>query len=174
MNHSCPEDWPQFFTATINNWQYLLSDNKHKDIITGSLRFLVENERIVLYAFVIMSNHLHLIWQPLAGYSVLAIRASFMKYTAQQLKKYLTNTNNDLLEVFRSNKYDRNYQFWKRDPLSVELRTRSVFMQKLAYIHFNPVRAGLCSFPEEYYYSSAGFYHDGKDDFNMLTHYSGN
>jgi hypothetical protein len=49
-----------------------------------------------------------------------------------------------------------------------------VFDQKLEYIHYNPVKAGLCIYPEEYHYSSAKFYHTGIDDFKMLTHYSGN
>jgi hypothetical protein len=44
------------------------------------------------------------------------------------------------------------------------------FNQKLDYIHYNPVKAGLCKLPEDYYYSSAKFYFDGVDAFEMLTH----
>ena len=69
------------------------------------------------------------------------------------------------------NKYDREYQIWKREPLSIELFTEAVFMQKLEYIHYNPVEAGLCVYPEKYYYSSARFYYDETDSFGMLTHY---
>jgi putative transposase len=46
-------------------------------------------------------------------------------------------------------------------------------MQKLEYMHWNPIRAGLCKLPEEYYYSSAKFYEYGIDDFGILTHYNG-
>lgn len=49
-----------------------------------------------------------------------------------------------------------------------------MFIQKLEYIHYNPVRAGLCEMPEDYYYSSARFYHEGTNRFGMLTHFSGN
>jgi len=70
-------------------------------------------------------------------------------------------------------KKGQKYQIWKRRPLSIELRTPAVFDQKLEYIHYNPVKAGLCINPEDYYYSSARFYHDGTDDFGILTHYSG-
>jgi hypothetical protein len=38
----------------------------------------------------------------------------------------------------------------------------------------SPVRAGLCTVPEEYHYSSARFYYDGTNSFGMLKHYSGN
>ena len=79
-----------------------------------------------------------------------------------------------MLANLKVNKYDRDYQIWKREPLSIDLITESMFIQKLEYIHHNPVTAGLCKVPEEYYYSSAKFYLDGTNDFGMLTHFSGN
>ena len=56
-------EYPQFFTATMLEWKKLLAPDKYKDIIIDSLRFHVANKRIKLYGFVIMPNHLHLIWQ---------------------------------------------------------------------------------------------------------------
>ena len=41
-----PEAWPQFFTATINDWKPLLEQDKYKDIIVNSLKFLVNDKRI--------------------------------------------------------------------------------------------------------------------------------
>ncbi|HMG83362.1 MAG TPA: transposase [Ferruginibacter sp.] len=165
---------PNFFTATIYEWKHLLATDKHKNIIIDSLKFLVDDKRIILNAFVIMNNHIHLIWQPTFNFTPSDIQASFMKYTAQQLKRHLIANDKELLESFKVNKYDRDYQIWKRESLSIELVTPSVFHQKLEYIHLNPVRAGLCINPEEYYYSSAKFYYDGIDNFGMLTHVSGN
>ena len=158
----------------VRTGKHLLADDKHKDIIVESLQFLVNDKRIILNAFVIMSNHIHLIWQPIFGFSPSDVQASFMKYTAQQLKRSLGNNDAKMLAELKVNKYDRTYQIWKREPLSVELRTHAVFMQKLDYIHYNPVRAGLCINPEDYHYSSAKFYYDGTCHFKMLTHFSGN
>lgn len=121
-----------------------------------------------------MNNHIHLIWQPLFGHTPSSVQASFMKYTAQQLKRSFINNNENALDSFKVNKYDREYQLWKREPLSIELVSQNLFMQKLEYIHYNPVSAGLCEKPEDYYYSSAKFYYDGTDSFRMLTHFSGN
>ena len=174
MENTFPIYSPQFFTATIHEWQHLLADNNHKDIIIDSLKFLVTDKRIELNAFVIMSNHIHLIWQPLFGHSPSSIQASFMKYTAQQLKRSLIKNNKNALADFKVNKYDREYQLWKREPLSIELISQDLFNQKLEYIHYNPVSAGLCEKPEDYYYSSAKFYYDGTNSFEMLTHFSGN
>ena len=164
----------QYFTSTIHEWQPILADNSHKDIIIDSLQYLVNDERIELNAFVIMSNHIHLIWQALTGFTPSAVQASFMKYTAQQLKRSLTKKEPGILNTLKVNKYDREYQLWKREPLSIELLNETMFKQKLEYIHYNPVRAGLCSLPEEYHYSSAKFYNEGTNSFGMLRHYSGN
>ena len=174
MQNKYPEHWPQFYTATITGWKHLLKEDTYKDIIISSLQFLVKEKRIVLNAFVIMSNHLHLIWQPMAGFTPSDIQSSFMKYTAQQFKRTLEKNNPELLASFKVNKYDRTYQFWKREALSIELRSSAVFDEKLEYIHYNPVKAGLCINPEDYYYSSSKFYYNGMDVFEMLTHYSGN
>jgi putative transposase len=153
--------------------KHLLADDTHKDIIINSLQFLVKEKRIILNAFVIMSNHMHLIWQPTFAFTPSDIQASLMKQTAKQLKLALGKNNAPALEDFKVNKYDRNYQIWKRDSLSIELRTHAVYLQKLEYIHYNPVKAGLCINPEDYYYSSARFYATGIDSFGMLTHYAG-
>ena len=134
---------------------------------------MVHQKRIELNAFIIMHNHIHLIWQPLPGHTLQAIQLSFMKFTAQQIKFAYLDSNNIIIDQCLVNKMDRMYQIWKREPLSVELSSEKVFLQKLEYIHYNPVKACLCNNPDDYHYSSALFYEKGTDQFNMLTHYMG-
>ena len=165
-----PEYWPQFFTATILEWKPLLQNNNYKDEIIKCLQFLKKQKRIRIYAFVIMDNHIHLIWQPLPGQTLQTIQHSLLKHTAQQFKIDLQKNDRVFLEEFRVNAKDRTCQFWKHNSLSVELHSSKVFYQKLEYIHNNPVKAGLCILPQDYYYSSAKFYAMGVDDFEMLTH----
>lgn len=168
-----PVFWPQFYTATISEWKPLLQQDKYKNVIIESLRFLVIEKRIELNAFVIMSNHLHLIWQPLNEFTPDSIQHSLMSFTAHRFKVDLEINHPQVLSHFKVDATDRDYQFWERNSLGVDLFTETVFMQKLEYIHDNPVKAGLCKLPEEYYYSSAKFYEFGVDDFGMLTHYNG-
>ena len=165
-------EWAQFYTASIFKWKPLLKNDGFKEIILNSLQFLVEDGRIVLNGFVIMNTHIHLIWQAKGTHTPSAIQLSFMRFTAQQMKKELMVSDAAFLEEFKVNKYDRAYQFWKREALGVELFTPAVFFQKLEYIHNNPVRAGLCKYPEDYYYSSARFYLSGIDTFDMLSHFA--
>jgi REP element-mobilizing transposase RayT len=82
MSQIYTDYWPQFFTATILEWKPLLHHNWHKDEIIKSLYFLVAQKRIRVYAFVIMSNLMHLIWQPLPGQTLQTIQHSLLKYTA--------------------------------------------------------------------------------------------
>ena len=165
MNFLYPTEWPQFFTASIRNWLPILADDKYKHIITDSLHFMVESKRIELNAFAVMNNHIHLIWQPLAGQTISSVQLSFMKFTAQQITFALAIDDPNLLERCKVDKTDREYQIWKRKPLSIELSSEKLFLQKLAYIHDNPVRAGICKYPEDYPFSSAFFYDHGIDFF---------
>ena len=166
---------PQFFTATILEWKTLLSEDAYKDIIIKSLQFLSDEKSIVVYGFVIMPNHVHLIWQIQDGYKQPAIQQRFMKFTAQQMKFKLQDSRDKKLSTFLVNATDRQYQFWERNPLSIDLWSPEVFMQKLDYIHNNPIQDKwrLVEFPEDYKYSSARYYETGVDEFGFLQHYSG-
>ncbi len=165
----------QFFTATILQWKHLLADDKMKEIIISSLHFLVTEKRIKVYSFIIMPNHIHIIWQIQDGHEKAKVQQSFLKYTAQQMKFLLIKTNAADLAKYKVKASDREYQFWERNALSVDLWSRPVFMQKLNYTHNNPTQPhwNLCQYPEEYKYSSAKFYEKGIDDFVFLTHYLG-
>jgi REP element-mobilizing transposase RayT len=165
------EYYPDYFTATILEWKKLLKPEKYKQIVADSLHFLVADKRIKIYAFVIMDNHLHLIWQMMPGHKRAKVQQGFLKFTAQQLKEDLMKQHPQVLQLFKVNAADREYQFWERNPLSIELRTPEVFIQKLEYIHWNPVKAGLCVLPEEYKYSSAKYYETGIRDWGFVTHY---
>jgi len=162
---------PQFFTATILEWKHLLKGDDYKDIIIDSLRFLKNEKSIVIYGYVIMPNHIHLIWQIQDGYTLDKIQMRFLKFTAQQMKFKLQKEDPLALEQYRVNAKDRMYQFWERNPLSVDLWTPAMFDQKLDYIHNNPLQEKwhLAEFPEDYRYSSAGFYFTGHDEFGLIT-----
>jgi putative transposase len=166
---------PHFFTATILDWNNLLTDDRMKEIIVSSLRFLVKDGRIKVYGFVLMPNHVHVIWQIQDKYEKSKVQQSFLKYTAQQMKFLLLQNDEKELETYKVKACDREYQFWERNPLSIDLWSRPVFLQKLNYVHKNPTtpRWKLCQCPEEYKYSSAYFYETGKDVFEFLTHYLG-
>jgi len=164
------EYYPGYFTATVLEWKHLLK--QYKDIIVSSLEFLVKENRIKVFGFALMSNHIHVIRQVQPNFQPKDIQLSFMKYTAQIIIKDLRNNHQEVLEIFKVKASDRKYQIWERKPLSISLWTQPVFKQKLDYIHSNPVVAGLCSYPEDYKYSSASFYIKASSNWFFLTHYN--
>jgi putative transposase len=161
---------PEFVTSTILDWKPLLKPDKYKKLILEGLRFHVKENRVILYAYVIMDKHLHLIWQIKGERKTEDVRRDFLKFISGKIKADLKKNHPKVLPYFKSSQADRSYHFWERKSLCIELFTREVFNQKLEYIHNNPVKAGMCEKPEDYPYSSARFYFDGSDEFNMLTH----
>src|SRR5882757_2858226 len=127
-----------FYTATILDWIPLLRQNKFKSIVLNSLIYLIKKEKIKVYGFVIMPNHIHLIWESLDMNGKEKPHASFMKFTGHRFLEGLRNTDNQLLARFKSETNNRNYQFWQRNSLPIRILDRKMLEQKLDYIHLNP------------------------------------
>jgi len=160
-----------FYTSTIHHFKHLLADDTLKMVVISSLQYFVQKQMITLYGFVIMPNHIHLLWYIHQQNGKESVAESMSKYTAHQFRKHLLPTGG--LVHYQSDNDDRQHQFWKRDPLAIPISSEEIFISKLEYIHNNPLRPHwkLCTYPEEYRWSSARFYLEGKDEFNMLTHF---
>lgn len=120
-----------------------------------------------------MNNHLHIIWQMLGEYKPENVQRDFLKYTGQQIKFQLQKDAPSVLEQCKVDAKDRQYQIWKRNALSIDIYSEEVMLQKLDYIHRNPVKAGLVIQPEDYPYSSASFYIEQHNRFSFLSHFKG-
>lgn len=164
---------PYFYTATILKWQKLLKPDKYKQIIIESLRYLVSKKKIKVFAFVIMPNHIHLVWTMLEKNGKELPHASFMKYTAHLFLEDLRKNHPQVLPFFLVDTTTRKYHFWQRNSLPIALYSDKVWQQKIAYIHNNPIisKWSLADVPENYRFSSAKFYQEGIDEFGILTHW---
>ncbi len=149
-----------FWTATINKWQKLLAEDEYKKIIISSLEYLSAKGKADVFAFVVMPNHIHLIWRIKEMNGKETAQGSFLKYTAHEFKKMLQQKGESLLTAYKVNAANKSYEFWQRDSLAVHLYTRQVAYQKLDYIHRNPcaVHWQLVKDPCDYIYSSAKYY----------------
>jgi putative transposase len=162
----------EFLTATILRWQCLLADHKCKQIILDSLAWLSKQERCKVYGFVIMPNHIHLIWKINDGFARQEVQAALLSFTAHEFKKHLAD-NKKMLNEYLVNDPDRKFQFWERDSRVKECWNESFLLQKLNYIHKNPCQPhwNLSLLPEEYAWSSASFYETGDLKYTWLCHY---
>ncbi|TAF01716.1 MAG: hypothetical protein EAZ80_02335, partial [Runella slithyformis] len=93
-----------FFVARI--------ESVNSRLLIESLRFLVNNQRVKIYGFVLMPNHVHLIWRINPNHLQQDVQRDFLKYTAQQIKFDLLSYHPQVLAHFEVNLKDRQYQFW--------------------------------------------------------------
>ena len=97
-----------------------------------------------------MLNHIHLLFSSpdAAGF----VR-DFKKYTSKQLKNNISTTEPSILKIFVNE--DNEYHFWQKTNMPILIESENVFLQKLEYIHFNPVKKQYVEIPEYWYWSSA-------------------
>ena len=158
-----------FITATVVDWIDVFTRKSYRDCIIDCLDFCIKNKGMILYGYVIMSNHIHLIIQSSDGKLSDLIR-DFKKFTAKTiLYKIQTEPESRrkwILERFKlateSHSRNKNYQFWQYGNHAEEIYSEHFLWSKLDYIHMNPVRAGIVLKMEDYIYSSASNYVNGK------------
>ena len=157
-----------FITATVVDWVDVFSRKIYKDIVIESLDFCIKNKGMILYGYVIMTNHLHMVVQSENGKLSDLIR-DFKKFTARTILDTIESEPESrkdwMLKRFefacRSHSRNEKYQFWQYGNHPEEVFTEKFLWQKLDYIHLNPVRAGIVEKASHYLYSSASNYVNG-------------
>ncbi|SNR51181.1 transposase, partial [Flavobacterium sp. ov086] len=134
----------------------------YRDIVIESLDYCIKNKGMILYGYVIMSNHIHMIVQSEDGKLSDLIR-DFKKFMAKNILEKIQNSPESrrewILERFKlaaqTHQRNKEYQFWQYGNHAEEIYSTEFMWSKLHYIHLNPVRAGLVAKASEYIYSSA-------------------
>ena len=156
-----------FVSFAVVEWIDVFTRNEYKNILVDSLRFCQLNKGMEIFAWCIMTNHMHLIFRSRGDQTPQALLADFKRFTSQQLVKAIQYNPQEsrkdwLLEQFsEAAAYSSNvkhHQFWRHDNKPIELWSNNVIDQKINYIHNNPVEAGLVFRAEDYLYSSAANY----------------
>ncbi len=162
-----------FWTNTINNWNNLLSHETLKLVIINQLQWLIKNNKIKVYGYVIMPNHMHILWEMIEKNGKEMPHASFNKWTGSRFLVFLRDAYPQRVWPYYENTNARNHRFWQRDALAIKIWSRRVFEQKLNYIHMNPLqeRWSLVKKPADYKWSSAAYYECGFDEFGIVSHY---
>lgn len=156
---------PHFITATVVDWIDVFTRQTYRDIVIDCLDYCIKNKGMILYGYVIMSNHIHLIVQSEDGKLSDLIR-DFKKFMAKSILDKIQNSPESrrewMLERFKlaTQRHSRNkdYQFWQYGNHAEEIYSNDFMWSKLDYIHLNPVRSGLVAKASDYVYSSASNY----------------
>jgi len=142
---------PHFITSSVVKWIDVFSREAYTEILLESLRYSIDNKGLQLHAWVVMSNHIHLIASADEGKELADIMRDMKKFTSQRIiaaiEANVHESRKDwLIWMFKragaANKNNETYQFWQQDNHPVELSTNEMIEQRLNYLHNNPVKAG--------------------------------
>jgi len=166
IRNKISEGYIYYLTLTVVDWVDIFTRPDYKHIIVDSLTYCQKNKGLEIYAWCIMSNHMHLIAGASEEYHLADILRDFKKYTSKEIINEIKEINESrkdwMLNRFEyAGKYDKkikHYKFWQDGNEPKEIHTNEFLDQKLDYIHNNPVIAEIVEKLEDYKYSSAKDY----------------
>ncbi|MDX5513117.1 MAG: transposase, partial [Hymenobacteraceae bacterium] len=147
-------------------WIDVFIRDDYRQVLLDSLKYCQEKKGLELYAWCIMTSHVHLIIGS-KGPKLEDILRDFKRHTSITLRKAIQQNPQEsrkewmLWMMQRAGKQNGNnidFQFWQQHNHPIELLNNQLQQQKLDYLHHNPVEAGFVSRPEDYIYSSARDY----------------
>lgn len=157
-----------YLTLTVVGWIDVFTRQNHRDAIIDALKYCQKEKGLVLYAYCMLSNHIHMIVNTNEPFLLKDTIRDFKKFTA---KKIVTQIQNEpesrrewMLKLFEEeaepSKKHKNYKFWQEGNHAIELYSEKFVWDKINYIHNNPVRAGLVKNAFDWVYSSATNYQE--------------
>ncbi len=151
-----------FMTCTVLHWISIFTRTETTEIIFNSLRYLQKTDNFKLYAYVILENHLHLI---ASSDDIAQSMRKFKAHTAKEILKLLEQNNvrtilDQLTFYKKAHKTQTVYQFWQEGTQPKHISSEKMMIEKINYIHQNPVKRGYVDDARDWRYSSARDYED--------------
>jgi len=153
-----------FISFAVVNWLDVFTRSEYKNILIDSLHYCQREKGLEVFAWCIMTNHVHLIFRSVGKQAPELLIGDFKRFTSKAVVKAITENPqesrkefllNQFLQAGKQSSNVKTYQFWQHDNRPIELWSSKVIEQKLDYVHQNPVEGGLVFRAEDYPYSSA-------------------
>jgi putative transposase len=139
-----------YLTFTVRNWYYIFDRHNRFQILADSLKYCQKNKGVKIYAYVFMINHLHLI---ASGNDMIGFVRDFKRHTSKEMQNNIIATELGVLKLFDLG--NGKYEFWSRTNMPKMIESEEYIMQKINYVHANPVRRQYVKKPEDWMWSSA-------------------
>jgi putative transposase len=158
-------DRAYYLTLTVVQWVDVFSRKNYGDTILDSLKYCQQNKGLVIFAYVIMTNHIHMIVNTDEPFLLKDVIRDLKKFTSkkilEQIQEEPESRREWMLSIFALNagKKHSDFRFWQEGNHAIELFSEKFVWEKVNYIHNNPVKAGFVKNPEEWLYSSAAWYY---------------
>jgi len=156
-----------FVSFAVVEWIDVFTRNDYKNILIESMEFCQREKGMEIFAWCIMTNHMHLVFRSIKGQKPELLLGDFKRFTSKAVVNAIKENPREsrkewLLECFKragaESSNVKGYQFWQHNNKPIELWSNKVIFEKINYIHNNPVKKGLVSYPQDYVYSSARDY----------------
>ncbi|MFQ5687440.1 MAG: transposase, partial [Candidatus Scalindua sp.] len=155
-----------FLTFSCYRQLPLLNRKRTRNWLIKAILDAKERHKYALWAYVIMPEHVHLIIYPLVKiYDISSFLKSVKQSVARKAKHYLQVHDHGWLEKLTVKRGTRKvFRFWQTGPgYDRNINSENELLEKIHYVHNNPVRRGLVLTPHEWQWSSAGWYNGQRD-----------
>ena len=159
-----------FLTLTVIDWLDLFTRKEYCNALVDSLNYCIKEKGLEVFAYVIMSSHVHIVCRTKEPYNLSEVLRDFKKFISKQFIKLMDEFGERRKEwlkdkfSFEAQIRERasNYKIWKDDNHALEIGEYIDIEQKINYILENPVKAMIVQHAEDYIFSSARDYSDDK------------
>src|ERR1043165_8985800 len=146
-----------YLTLNVVDWIDIFIRPVYKQIIAESLNYFIEKKGLSLYAWGLMTNHLHLMGQAKQGYGLSLIAQDFKKFTSKIILQDI-----DVEPEIRKKWMVKRIggEVWQPaiNPQFIDLSKEDIVEEQIYHIHNNPVRDRIVTIAEDYLHSSAKDY----------------
>jgi putative transposase len=156
-----------FITFQTVDWVDVFIRPVYKQVIVHTLNHFIESRGLQVYAWCLMSNHLHLLAQASNGAVIAELEKEYINFTTTKILEAIETEPEArrkwMLQQFENSigKPDiQQFQVWQNcnHPVLIDCRKRNLLLEHFEYIHQTPVRDKIVDIPGEYKYSSARDY----------------
>jgi putative transposase len=151
-----------FVTTTVVGFVNVFDLEASRSIVIDNLKFYQNRGDFTLLAWVLMPNHLHLVMRIKGELSISQIMGNVKRITSRQISDWLSRSGNqkmvETLDAKAKLEPSRHSRIWKPRFDCLVITNENTLREKIDYIHYNPVRAGLVSNTVDWIYGSAGDY----------------
>jgi REP element-mobilizing transposase RayT len=166
VKHTIKTNGSYYMTMTVVAWADVFTRKNHKQAIVDALRYCIDQKGLNVYAYCIMTNHLHLIANCDEPFQLRDTVRDFKRHSARTVLNQILNEpesrRENLVSIFqnaaRESSKSKAFKFWKTGNHAIELYSEKFLWDKINYIHNNPVSENFVSKPEHWLYSSASNY----------------
>lgn len=160
------QSYPHFVSFAVVHWIDIFTRPVYRQIVIDSLAYCQKSKGLVIYAWCIMTNHIHLIIGT-SAYPMQDILRDMKRFTSKKLRESIIENEQEsrkkwiiwmMKQTGMKNNNNHEWQFWQQHNHPIELSNEEMIRQRLDYLHNNPVNAGFVEKPESWLCSSAGDY----------------